>query len=125
MLARVGDQFLNFIDNQFTEPSGSKHFYRSNPARHEEVTTEGHFASKKDVNRAELSARKAMTRWRMRSAGSRAEIVTRAIDYIEAQTEHLAYWVTRENGKPIHEARAECARSIASASARRTSGQAC
>lgn len=39
----------------------------------------------------------------------------RAIDYLEAKTEDLASWVTRENGKPLHEARAECARAIDSA----------
>lgn len=115
MLAPVGDCFYNFIDNQFTEPSGFEHFRRSNPARHEEVITEGRFASTKDIRLAEASARNALPRWSMRPAKSRAEIVGRAIDSLEAQTEYLAYWVTRENGKPIHEARAECIRAIDSA----------
>jgi succinate-semialdehyde dehydrogenase/glutarate-semialdehyde dehydrogenase len=61
------------------------------------------------ARRAVEAARKAQTAWRARTAGDRAKILRRWFELIMAAQEDLALILTREQGKPLAEARGEIA----------------
>ncbi|MGO4152379.1 NAD-dependent succinate-semialdehyde dehydrogenase [Cupriavidus sp. YAF13] len=64
-------------------------------------------ASGAQVDRAAAAAAGAFAGWKSRSAQDRAVILRTAADLLRAQAESLAVTLTREQGKPLAEARAE------------------
>ncbi|OYX97043.1 MAG: succinate-semialdehyde dehydrogenase (NADP(+)), partial [Caulobacter sp. 35-67-4] len=61
------------------------------------------------VSAAIAAAEAALPEWRARTAGDRARILRRWFDAVTAAQEDLALILTREQGKPLAEARGEIA----------------
>lgn len=72
-----------------------------------EVFWQGRAASKKDVDQAVASARGAFESWSQRSVGDRDQIISRFVDLVEERAEEVAAVISRDNGKPLWEARTE------------------
>lgn len=63
--------------------------------------------TREDAERAVAAAADAFPRWAATSPRDRSEVLRRAFELMIAEAEPLAQLITRENGKPIGDARAE------------------
>ena len=79
-----------------------------NPATDELIATVPR-CSRSDVARAVDAAADALPSWRSRAAGDRARALRRLFDLMLQEQERLALLMTREQGKPLAEARSEIA----------------
>ncbi|QTN25723.1 NAD-dependent succinate-semialdehyde dehydrogenase [Rhizobacter sp. AJA081-3] len=66
-----------------------------------------------ETRRAILAAQQALTDWRTRTADERSRVLRRWYDLMIESVDDLALLITREQGKPLAEARAEIAYSAA------------
>lgn len=96
----------HFIDGAWVEGSGDQ-LIDVNPSRPGDVVGEGPGASDVDVDRAYAAARAAFDGWRRTPARSRAAILLRAADIIEAHRDEWGRELAREEGKTLVEAIAE------------------
>lgn len=109
MTATVRDrptELRHFIDGAWTEGTGEP-LVDVNPSRPSDILAEGRGASAADVDRAYAAARAAFDGWRRTPARSRAAILLRAADVIEAHREEWGRELAREEGKTLAEAVAE------------------
>lgn len=94
------------IDGQWVD--SSKCFDTINPATGE-VLTQIVEASREDVDRAVMAARRAFEdrngAWRKLSASERGRLIWKLSDLVEENIEELAELETLDNGKPIFESR--------------------
>jgi len=97
-----------FVDGEWIEAAGGGTFAVSDPATGEVV---GHVADggPAEAARAVQAAHRAFRDWAAMPARERAPILHRIQSLMETHREDLARLVTRENGKPLDEARREVA----------------
>lgn len=101
------DYFLSMlIDGEWTQGSSGIVQPVLNPATGETLGQLPH-ASSADLDRALASSQRGFDTWRNTPADQRQQIMSRAERTIEARAEEIAATLTREEGKPIAEARME------------------
>jgi aldehyde dehydrogenase (NAD+) len=108
--------FTNLVGGQWT-PADSQHFRTLNPARPSEVVGNYSTAGKALVAAACEVAATAQSAWRRLPATERIAIVERFLAAVAQRQEDIALAITREQGKPLTEARAETVKSLAEARA--------
>lgn len=87
-------------------------FTTKNPARPSERVGEYSLSSGADVRDAGAEASRAQPAWSALPSFERAKVVARFLDAVEARTEAIALAITREQGKPLGEARGEVGKSL-------------
>jgi len=95
-----------FIDGQWI--AAAKTFSVTDPATGAELAAVPDLGPE-DTKRAIDAAANALPAWSAKTAKERAVILRRWFDLITAETENLAQLMTREQGKPLVEARSEVA----------------
>jgi betaine-aldehyde dehydrogenase len=102
----------NFIDGRFVEARdpGAVERKITNPANGEILATVMD-SGPADVEDAVAAARRAFTEgpWATATAGERAARLFRLADLVESHAEEFAVWDTKDNGKPLREARFDAA----------------
>ncbi|MDQ1741181.1 MAG: alpha-ketoglutaric semialdehyde dehydrogenase, partial [Pseudonocardiales bacterium] len=83
------------------------------PHRPDDIVVSVGAAEPAAVRVAAEAARKAQSEWIDAGAAGRAKALGQAADAVQAVAEELAALAVREVGKPLAEARAEVARSVA------------
>ena len=103
----TAEVFHNLISGKQVPAASGRTFVNENPSERGSVL--GHFPASgvADVTWAVDAANAAFAGWRATSLRDRQEAVGRFLAYMRARCEELARVVARENGKTIHEARAE------------------
>jgi alpha-ketoglutaric semialdehyde dehydrogenase len=102
----------NFIHGQWVAPSTGRYHDDVNPARPDDVMARVPLSSRDDVDRAVAAAREAFAAWKRMSAVNRGKILIRASRLLEERKDELIQIVTREQGKPLAEARGEVPRAV-------------
>ncbi|MFC7009565.1 aldehyde dehydrogenase family protein [Halalkalicoccus salilacus] len=100
------------IDGELIPATSGERFMTLNPAT-EEPIAEVAAAEKEDIDRAVESAREAYPEWRSTPPEERGRLLTALAARIREETDHLAELETRDNGKPLSQARSDvegCAR---------------
>lgn len=95
------------IAGSWRAPSGSRTGDVVDPATGAVIGKLG-YAEAADVDAALEAARKGFATWRAMTALERARILHRAAALVRERAEVMAQHMTREQGKPLAEARAEC-----------------
>ncbi|WP_026973668.1 NAD-dependent succinate-semialdehyde dehydrogenase [Alicyclobacillus contaminans] len=95
-----------YIDGQWRAARGGETFPVHNPATGE-VVGQVADARAEDALDAVEAATRAFPEWASRPAKERSEILRRAYDLMVAHRDELAEIMTREQGKPLEEARGE------------------
>jgi aldehyde dehydrogenase (NAD+) len=104
-IAKLQPSYGLFINGKFTNPSKHEQFASLNPANEETLAMVSQ-ASKADVNRAVVAARKAYdTVWSKTTGAERAKYLFRIARLIQERSRELAVVETLDNGKPIRESR--------------------
>ena len=101
-----------FIDGRWIVPSTPAKLPVINPAT-EELIAEVAGGSRKDVELAVQAARAALTRWRKTTGSERAGYLRTIARAIEFRAEELAALSSRNNGKPLFEARMDIGDAVA------------
>jgi succinate-semialdehyde dehydrogenase/glutarate-semialdehyde dehydrogenase len=97
-----------FVDGEWIEAGEGGTFAVADPATGE-VIADVADGGPAEASRAVEAAHRAFPGWAAMTARERAPILHRIQSLMEAQREDLALTVTRENGKPLEEARREVA----------------
>ena len=109
MTDRTYDTDLSlFLDGAWTGSEGHEAADVVNPANGERLA-EVPLASGADLDLALDAADRAFPKWRAMDVEARGAILRRAAALMRERTEHIATLLTREQGKPIAEARSEVA----------------
>jgi aldehyde dehydrogenase len=95
-------RYDNFINGKFTAPLSGQYFDNVSPITGQ-VFTQAARSNEADINLALDAAHAAADAWGKTSAASRALILNRIADKVEANLDLLAYVETVDNGKPIRE----------------------
>lgn len=107
-------EYGNLIGSRWT-PGAAESFETRNPARPAECVGRYTAASAGQVRQAVAAATQAQRAWRRRTAAERAALVDELVAALLAEAENLALSITREQGKPLAESRAEVQKSCAEA----------
>ncbi len=107
------DSYPNVIGTMRRLAAEGASFVRTNPARLDEVVARFPEATVEDLEAAVAAACEAQPAWRALSPLARGEVLLRAAVRLEDRCESIARELTREEGKPIAEARAEVKTGIA------------
>jgi alpha-ketoglutaric semialdehyde dehydrogenase len=105
----------SFIDGCWLFANESRLVARENPGRIEDVATRWCPASVDEARVAMDVAAAAFPAWAAEPLSTRIAVVARLLDEVERQAEDFAALITRENGKPRRDARAEIRSSLADA----------
>ncbi len=92
--------------------TGSATFETANPAHPSERVGIYDVASPETLRAAADAARDAQRLWRKTPAMERAKIISRFLDQVEVRTDEIALAMTREQGKPLGEARGEIGKAL-------------
>jgi len=111
--APVRPELANYVGGSWAPARSGRTYEKRNPARPSEVVGEFPASGEEDVNAAVGAAAKAFPGWSEAPAASRAAVLIRAADAVDARVEEMAADMTREMGKPLREARLESARAAA------------
>ncbi|MFK3797128.1 NAD-dependent succinate-semialdehyde dehydrogenase [Pseudomonas sp. NPDC088444] len=95
-----------FIDGQWSGANSKRSAPIYNPANGEEIGRVP-FAEREDLDRALEAAQRAFLKWRLVSSAERSDILRRAAAQMRQRNEEIAQAITREQGKPLYEARME------------------
>jgi len=95
-------RYDNFIGGKFTAPVGGAYFDVITPISGK-VYTQAARSTEADINLALDAAHAAKDAWAATPAGTRANILLKIADRLEANLEKLAYAETVDNGKPMRE----------------------
>ncbi|MBY0237070.1 MAG: aldehyde dehydrogenase family protein, partial [Burkholderiaceae bacterium] len=97
-----------FLEGRWVGADDGRHFDVHNPATGERL---GHvpLMGEAETQRAIVAANQAWGPWRRRSAKERAAVLRRWFELMLTHSEALAQLMTREQGKPLAEARGEVA----------------
>lgn len=101
---------LNFIGGRWVEPLTGQYRDDRNPADTDDLIGRVPSSTREDVERAVAAAREAYPAWRDLIPLRRGGILAKAAALVRDRLEELSTLFTREEGKPIKEARAEVAR---------------
>ncbi len=103
----------NFIGGKWVETASKEVFQVFNPARSSELVAEFQQSAPSDVKSAVDAAAGAFEAWAKIPAPLRGVILSKAADILRRRLEEVATLLTREEGKPIMEARGEVDRGVA------------
>jgi acyl-CoA reductase-like NAD-dependent aldehyde dehydrogenase len=92
--------------------AGTSTFETTNPARPRELVGRYSVASPELLGKAAEAALAAQQVWRGVPVLERAKIVSRFLDAVDSRSGEIALAITREQGKPIAEARGEVGKSL-------------
>lgn len=106
----MAERYHNFIGGEWVPAADGQVAEDRSPADVEQVVAVVPRSSAEDVRRAVEPARRAFAAWRRTSAVARGEILFRAAAIVRSRAEAIARLLTREEGKPIGESRAEVLR---------------
>ncbi len=95
-----------FIDGAWTPSAGGKTLDVLNPATGEVLGRLAH-AERPDLDRALAAAERGFQAWRKVSAYERSKVMRRAAGLIRERLDSIARLLTREQGKPLAEAKGE------------------
>ena len=98
-------QNKNLIGNEWIEGQGEQ-FASISPSDQSEIWS-GHAADAQQVQRATQSARDAFEDWWELDVEKRIDYVTRYAEHVKSKSDELAELISRENGKPLWEAKTE------------------
>ncbi|MBX9650748.1 MAG: NAD-dependent succinate-semialdehyde dehydrogenase [Xanthobacteraceae bacterium] len=97
---------LLFIDNTWRPARGSETLSVINPATEEEICTVAK-ATIADLDEALAAAQKGFEVWKRTSAFDRYKLIRKAADILRSRADEIAAIMTREQGKPLAEAKIE------------------
>ncbi|MDC1141952.1 aldehyde dehydrogenase family protein [Planctomycetota bacterium] len=100
----------NYINGEWVDTDGEKLESRD-PGNGELVCTFGQ-ANNADVDKAVAAAKAAFPAWKATPRPERAQIIYRSADILKRDKEDIAQLMSRENGKPIAEARGDVQEAI-------------
>src|SRR5579884_2635431 len=103
----------SYINGHWVHPNSTRLVRNVNPADTSDVLAEFPAATAVDVERAVAAAQTAQRSWRETPGPERGRVLWRAADIARGRAEEIARTLTREEGKPLREARGEVARGIA------------
>lgn len=103
----------NFIKDKWIESSGTEMEVVPNPATGE-IIAKVPLSTRKDVDAAVRSAKKAYEEWSLVPVPNRARLLFKYLQLLNENKEELAQIITRENGKAINDSRGEVQRGIES-----------
>lgn len=95
-----------FIDGTWSDAASGERLAIKDPATGEQVGTSA-IASHADVDRAVAAAERALVGWSRMHADERALLLHRAADLIRERVDAIAELLTREQGKPVPDAKKE------------------
>ncbi|WP_413378137.1 NAD-dependent succinate-semialdehyde dehydrogenase [Alkalihalobacillus sp. 1P02AB] len=95
-----------YIDGSWMDSSNHTYFTSTNPATGE-LLGEVADGTQEDAKKAIAAAHKAFPKWAKKTALERADLLMKCYDLINQQTDQLAEILTKEQGKPLHEAKGE------------------
>ncbi len=95
-----------FIDGKWSDAAGGERLAIKDPATGDQVGTSA-IASRADVDRAVAAAERALVGWSRMHADERARLLHRAADLIRERVDAIAEMLTREQGKPVPDAKKE------------------
>ncbi len=101
-MLKIDSNYKLYIDGKWVNSSEGKTYDTFSPVNGEKLAT-CEEASKSDIDKAVLAAKKAFTTWKHVGVYERAAILNKIADIMEANKEHLAMVETYDNGKPIRE----------------------
>ncbi len=105
--------YTNFIAGQWLASASNKTFKVHNPAKSSELVAEFQASQLADVTSAVDAAAKAFENWSTIPAPMRGMYLAKAAGILRRRRDEAANQLTREEGKPITEARGETDRAIA------------
>jgi succinate-semialdehyde dehydrogenase / glutarate-semialdehyde dehydrogenase len=109
-ISRMTVEFPLLIDGKWRDGSGQASQDVLNPATGERIGRVAH-ASTDDLDEALDSAMRGLAEWQAVTPWQRGAVLKHAADRLREDIETIARSMTREQGKPLAEARAEIARS--------------
>jgi aldehyde dehydrogenase (NAD+) len=102
----------NFIGGGWVAPAKGNYHDDRNPARPSDLIANVPLSTREDVDQAVAAAKEAFPDWKRMSAVNRGKMLIRASRLLDERKEDLIKLVTREQGKPLAEARGEVARAV-------------
>jgi alpha-ketoglutaric semialdehyde dehydrogenase len=111
MITTKVETFKNFIGGQWTESVSGNTFQSINPANREDIVGIFQASNQQDVQEAINAASQAFPKWAQTPLSKRAAILNKAAEILEQNVDKLAEELTREEGKPISDAKNEVLRS--------------
>jgi aldehyde dehydrogenase (NAD+) len=102
----------NLVDGEWKQASTAQTFEDVNPANTREVIGNFPQSSREDGRAAIDAAERAREKWSRTPPPLRGKILFKAAEILEQQKEELARILTREEGKPLAESRAEVNRAV-------------
>jgi succinate-semialdehyde dehydrogenase / glutarate-semialdehyde dehydrogenase len=97
-----------YIDGTWVPADDGKSFAVTDPATGDTIATVP-MMGEAETNRAIAAAQAALPEWRAKTAGDRARILRRLFDLMIAHQDDLGALLSREQGKPVSEAKGEIA----------------
>ncbi|HVL75949.1 MAG TPA: aldehyde dehydrogenase family protein, partial [Noviherbaspirillum sp.] len=104
-------EYRNLIDGEWARSAAGATFENRNPADTSDLVGLFQASSGDDARRAVDAAARAFAGWKSMPITRRAKILNGAADYLEARADVFAQELTREEGKPLAQARDEVLRS--------------
>ena len=108
----AGHTYKNFIAGEWVDSSSGKYAPNVNPANTDDIIGQTPLSTRDDVKAAIEAAQAAFPAWRAVPAPQRGRILTKAVELCYKHKEDVARTMTREEGKPVGEARGEVQKSI-------------
>ena len=102
----------NFVGGEWGAPAIGDYAEDRNPARPDDVLARIPLSTAADAEVAIAAAKAAFPAWKRTSPIKRGQILVRAARLLEERKEELAQLLTREQGKPLSEARGEVPRAV-------------
>lgn len=102
----------NWINGEWVASRGKETRVVSNPSDTSDVVGEAAWSTVEDVEAATAAAEAAFPEWRAMPGPSRARVLAKAGDILAARLSEVAHLLSREQGKPIVEARGEVQRAV-------------
>lgn len=106
-------KYLNFIGGEWRNSMDGTTHEHINPANPSQIIGYTVPASAEDVNKAVIQAKSAFQQWKQLSPVERGEILRKAADLLEAQSQDIAETATKEMGKRLVEMKGEVLRGAA------------
>lgn len=100
-----------YINGEWTEASSSETLTSTDPANSDEICTFRQ-STNSDVESAIAAAKAAFPEWKKTPAPERARVIYKSADILTERKEELSQLMSRENGKPIAEARGDVQEAI-------------
>ena len=105
------DEFLNYIDGEWSRSASGETFENLNPADTRDVVGLFQLSRSADADAAVAAASAAFEGWKKTPITKRAKILNAAAEYLENHADKFARELTREEGKPLNQSKDEILRS--------------